>query len=62
LGLVHPDQVCEMLRSRPKNLQIILSGRNAHPVITEQASTVLEMKEIKHPFHKGVRARRGIEY
>ena len=62
LGLVHPDQVCEMLRSRPKNLQIILSGRNAHPEVMEHATTVFEMKEIKHPFHKGIKARRGIEY
>jgi len=62
LGLVHPDTLREMLRSKPGNLQVILSGRNAHPDIREQASAVFEMREIKHPFSRGIAARRGIEF
>ena len=62
LGLIRPHQVSEMLRLKPRDLHIILSGRNAHPVVMEQASVVLEMNEIKHPFHKGIKARRGIEF
>jgi cob(I)alamin adenosyltransferase len=62
LGLVHPDRVREMMFLKPKDLHIILSGRNAHPELKEHASVVFEMKEIKHPFHKGIQARKGIEF
>ena len=62
LGLVHPERLREMMFLKPKDLHLILSGRNAHPEMKEHASAVFEMREIKHPFHKGVQARRGIEY
>jgi cob(I)alamin adenosyltransferase len=62
LGLVHPERVREMMFLKPRDLHIILSGRGAHPEVIEHASAVLEMKEIKHPFHRGIGARKGIEY
>jgi cob(I)alamin adenosyltransferase len=62
LDLVHPDRVREMMFLKPRGLHIILSGRNAHPEMKEHASAVFEMKEIKHPFHKGIQARKGIEF
>ena len=62
LGLLSPDRVREMMFLKPKGLHLILSGRNAHPEMEEHASAVFEMREIKHPFHKGIQARRGIEY
>ncbi|MBW2341971.1 MAG: cob(I)yrinic acid a,c-diamide adenosyltransferase [Deltaproteobacteria bacterium] len=60
--LVHPDRVREMMFLKPRNLHIVLSGRGAHPEMMEHASAVFEMKEIKHPFHRGIQARRGIEF
>jgi len=62
LGLVHPERVREMMFLKPRDLHVILSGRNAHPEMREHASAVFEMKEIKHPFHRGIKARRGIEF
>jgi cob(I)alamin adenosyltransferase len=62
LGLVHPERVREMMFLKPKGINIILSGRDAHPEMIENASAVFEMREIKHPFHKGIQARRGIEF
>jgi cob(I)alamin adenosyltransferase len=62
LGLVHPERVREMMFLKPKDLHVILSGRNAHREIREHASAVFEMREIKHPFHRGIKARRGIEF
>lgn len=62
LGLIPPEKVREMMVSKPRDLQVILSGRGAHPEVTEHASAVFEMKEIKHPFHKGIKARKGIEF
>lgn len=61
-NLVHPDRVKEMMFLKPKNLHVILSGRNAHTEMKEHASVVIEMREIKHPFNRGIQARRGIEF
>jgi cob(I)alamin adenosyltransferase len=61
-GLLSPESLREMMFLKPKDLHLILSGRNAHPEVEEHASAVFEMREIKHPFHKGIQARRGIEY
>ena len=60
--LVHPDRVREMMFLKPRNLHLILSGRDAHSEMMNHASAVFEMKEIKHPFRKGIEARRGIEF
>jgi cob(I)alamin adenosyltransferase len=54
--------VLEFLRSKPHALNVILTGRNAHAELIEIADLVTEMKEIKHPFQKGIRARKGIEF
>lgn len=62
LGLVHPERVREMMFLKPKDLHVILGGRNAHREMREQASAVFEMREVKHPFHRGIKARRGIEF
>ncbi|MFH0844424.1 MAG: cob(I)yrinic acid a,c-diamide adenosyltransferase [Pseudomonadota bacterium] len=61
-GLIHPERVKEMLFLKPEKLHLILSGRNAHPEVSQGATTVIEMKEIKHPFTKGIKARKGIEF
>jgi cob(I)alamin adenosyltransferase len=61
-GLVNPARVRELLFLKPKGLQLLLSGRNAHADVMAAASTVIEMKEIKHPFRRGIKARKGIEF
>jgi cob(I)alamin adenosyltransferase len=61
-GLVNPERVREMLFLKPEKLNLILSGRNAHSEVMDAATTVIEMKEIKHPFTKGIKARMGIEF
>jgi cob(I)alamin adenosyltransferase len=43
-------------------MHIILTGRDAHPDLMDIADLVTEMREIKHPFHRGIYAQRGIEY
>lgn len=61
-GLIHPERVEEMLFLKPPKLDLLLTGRNAHPDIVKAATTLIEMREIKHPFHQGIKARKGIEY
>jgi cob(I)alamin adenosyltransferase len=61
-GLIGSERVLEMLFSKPPEMDLILTGRHAHPAVTNAASSVIEMREIKHPFAKGIQARKGIEY
>jgi cob(I)alamin adenosyltransferase len=61
-ALIRPERVREMLFLKPRNLHLILSGRNAHKEVLDGASSVVEMKEIKHPLKKGIKARKGIEF
>jgi cob(I)alamin adenosyltransferase len=56
------DPVLEFLRNKPHALNVVLTGRNARPEIIDIADLVTEMKEIKHPFKKGIRARKGLEF
>jgi cob(I)alamin adenosyltransferase len=60
--MLDPEQVAETLRRKPEMVHVILTGRNAHPVLVELADTVTEMREVKHAYQKGILAQRGIEY
>ena len=60
--MLSPAQVVETLRGKPEMVHVILTGRNAHPAIIELADLVTEMREVKHPYQKGIMAQRGIEY
>jgi len=55
-------EVADALRNRPEMVHVILTGRNAHPLLVELADTVTEMREVKHAYQKGILAQRGIEY
>jgi cob(I)alamin adenosyltransferase len=60
--MLDPDRVAETLRNRPEMLHVILTGRNAPPVLVDLADTVTEMREVKHAYQKGILAQRGIEF
>jgi len=60
--MLDPAVVAEALRNRPEMVHVILTGRNAHPLLVELADTVTEMREAKHAYQKGILAQRGIEY
>ncbi len=59
--LFEVNDVLEILRKKPKHVEIVITGRFAHPRIIEIADLVTEMNEIKHYFNKGIQARLGIE-
>jgi cob(I)alamin adenosyltransferase len=61
-GYLDVAPVLEALRRKPKDMHVILTGRDAHPDLVAFADLVTEMREIKHPFHRGIYAQRGIEY
>jgi cob(I)alamin adenosyltransferase len=62
LKLIKLQEVIEIIKKKPDNVEIILTGRNAPEEIIDLADLVTELKDIKHPFHKGFKARKGIEY
>jgi cob(I)alamin adenosyltransferase len=61
-SMLDPAQVASALRNKPEMVHVILTGRNAHPLLVELADTVTEMREMKHAYQKGIMAQRGIEY
>ena len=60
--LIELEDVLELLREKPPQLHLILTGRNAHPKVVELADLVTEMREVKHPMKKGIPAQQGIDY
>jgi cob(I)alamin adenosyltransferase len=61
-GLLPVDEMLTLIEKKPKRLHIVLTGRNAHKKVIEKADLVTEMMEIKHPYSKGIKAQKGIEF
>ena len=61
-GLADLDDIKGIIEKRDPAVEIVLTGRGATNELIELADLVTEMKNIKHPFDKGINARRGIEY
>jgi len=61
-GLIQIEKVLEILDKKPPKVNLILTGRGAHPALFERADLVTEMKEIKHPYQQGIKARKGIDH
>jgi len=62
LGLIDIRDVLDLVRSKPPELHLILTGRDAHPDLVSAADLVTEMRDIKHPYKAGVTAQKGIDY
>ena len=61
-GFLETRDVVDFLKQRPEELHLVLTGRNAPEELIDAADLVTEMKEVKHPFQKGIIAQRGIEF
>ena len=62
LGIIDVDEVVDVLKNKPDNMEIVLTGRNAHPKIIEIAHLVSNIEPVKHYWDTGIAARKGIEY
>ncbi len=62
LELIKVDDILELIKIKPELMDLVLTGRNAHEKIIEMADLVTEMREIKHPYQKGIMAQRGIDF
>jgi cob(I)alamin adenosyltransferase len=62
LRLIKIERVLRLIREKPIQTELVLTGRKAPNEIIEAADLVTEMTEVKHPYNSGFRARKGIEY
>jgi cob(I)alamin adenosyltransferase len=60
--MLSPEVVADVLQRKPEMTHVILTGRNAHPLLVDLADTVTEMREVKHAYQRGILAQRGIEF
>jgi len=56
------DEIVATLKAKPRDLHVIVTGRNAKPELIDIADLVTEMTMVKHPFRSGVKAQKGIEF
>ena len=61
-GLIAIEDVMALLDKKPPQLHVMLTGRDARPELIERADLVTEMSLIKHPFQRGIKAQKGIEF
>jgi len=61
-GVLTEQEVIELIDGKPSQVELVLTGRHAPQVIIDRADLVTEMKEVRHPYRRGIRARMGIEF
>lgn len=61
-GLIAEEEALRLLRERPGKLEVVITGRNPPKGLLEAADYVSELRCVKHPYERGIPARRGIEY
>lgn len=61
-GFLKEEEILNILNSKPKDLELILTGRGTTEKMIKKADLVSEIKKVKHPFDTGIKGRKGIEY
>ncbi len=62
LGLLDVEEIIKLIKEKPDELDLVLTGNHAKEEIIELADLVTEMKEVKHPFKSGIKAKKGIDF
>ena len=62
LDLISVDDVLNIIKSKPPKVDLVLTGNYAKDEIINVADLVTEMREIKHPFQQGIKAKKGIDF
>lgn len=60
--LISFAEILQLVKNKPQGLDLVLTGRHASKKLVKLADLVTEMKEIKHPFQKGIQAKKGIDF
>ncbi|MGQ9555681.1 MAG: cob(I)yrinic acid a,c-diamide adenosyltransferase [Anaerolineae bacterium] len=62
LGLLNLGEVLALVHTKPDSVELVLTGRGAPPQVLAEADLVTCMKEVKHPYQRGIEARQGVDY
>jgi cob(I)alamin adenosyltransferase len=62
LGLIPVNDILNLIKSKPQEVDLVLTGNYAKDEVINLADLVTEMREIKHPFQKGIKAKKGIDF
>lgn len=62
LDLIRVEDVVKLIGEKPESLDLVITGRGAKEEIIDKADLVTEMREIKHPYQKGIQAKKGIDF
>lgn len=62
LGLMGTADIVDLLKRKPTSMEVVCTGRGAPQELLELADLITELREVKHPFSKGIKARKGIEF
>ena len=60
--MVELEPCLAAFRDRPRNLHVVITGRNAPAALLSEADLVTEMQPVKHPYQEGVQAQKGVEF
>lgn len=60
--LADKNIINDLVENKPQDLELVITGRDPDSIFTDNADYITEMKAVKHPFDKGVKARKGIEF
>ena len=60
--MIDVQEIIKLIKEKPSNLDLVLTGKDVKEEIVELADLVTEMKEIKHPFKSGIKAKKGIDF
>ncbi|MFZ5642775.1 MAG: cob(I)yrinic acid a,c-diamide adenosyltransferase [Bacillota bacterium] len=61
-NLLKEEDLTDLVSLKPPGMHLVLTGRNAPQFLVDRADLVTEMREIKHPFAKGIKAQKGVEF
>jgi cob(I)alamin adenosyltransferase len=61
-GWLDVEPVVAAIATRPDHVNVVITGRDAHPALVDMADTVTEMRPVKHAYDQGIAAKRGIDY
>lgn len=62
MKLIDTEKIDSLIKNKPENLELVITGRNPSSIFIDNADYITEMKALKHPFDKGIHARKGIEF
>ena len=61
-GIIDECKLTEFLKNKPEELEVVMTGRSPSQCLLDTADYITEMKKIRHPYDKGIRARFGVEF